>query len=85
MLKASTHSKTRKKACPRHTMCLLFCSTGKCLLKVNNRSLLKNQELNAGLIIKDYGTTEVHLNFASVFIFDFQYVVNQISLSYFSF
>ena len=31
-------------------------STGKCLLQVGNRSLLKNQELSASLIIKDYGT-----------------------------
>ena len=47
MLKASTHSKTRRKTCPRHIACLghailLFCSTGKCLFKVNNRNLFKN-------------------------------------------
>ena len=46
MLKASTYSKTRRKTCPRHIVCLehailLSCSTGKCLFKVNDRCLFK--------------------------------------------
>ena len=80
--KASTRSKTRREACPRHIACLrhailLFCSVGKCLFKVNDRSLFKNKnKRNHSLLIKDYGTPEVHLNYASVFIVDFKYVVN---------
>ena len=107
MLKASTHSKARRKECPRHIACLgnailLFCSTGKYLFKVNCRSLVKNEnKYNHSLINNDYGTPEVHLDYASVFIVDFKYVVNlvlfflmtfkhvsarlQVSFSYFSF
>ena len=61
---------------------------------------IKNKH-NHSLIIKDYGTAEVHFNYAGVFIVDFKYVVNlvifflmtlkhvssglQVSLSCFSF
>ena len=79
MLKASTHSKTRRKACPRHIACLghanFFCSTGKYFLKVNS-SLFKNKKkYNHSRINKDYGTPKVHLNYASIFIDDFKYAV----------
>ena len=79
MLKASTHSKTRRKACPRNIACLghaiFFCSTGKYLLKVNS-SLFKNtKKYNHSCINKDYGTSKVHLNYASIFIDDLKYVV----------